>query len=304
MDSSDVDQFQRINERYRELKWNRKQPLDSKPLRRLNAPRLRALAEESVDQGLTKEETFHRARPQRRDEKYNYEGKAGGNRATRRAAEFSHTISPAPGAGTSPRITQSVQVGARREDERFSFQRTRRSQGFRDESTPGDRNSETHVLSLPKDLRCESEGSAEPLKPYFTMGRQTTYQQGSLGSRTQGDYRTDAPQLDSHLARHDEASTPLSMPYTTPASEFLYGTSVVVSALHASRRKLYKLYIYDGDNRDTQNQDLRVRKLALERNVIVEKVKDGWVRLMDKMSGGRPHNVGLCAQATEYESVR
>ena len=93
------------------------------------------------------------------------------------------------------------------------------------------------------------------------------------------------------LVPQDNANAPLSIPYTTPASEFLYGTSVVLSALHASRRKLYKLYVYQGDNRDARNQDTKIIKLADERDVRVDRVGGEWLRVMDKMSGGRPHNV-------------
>lgn len=83
---------------------------------------------------------------------------------------------------------------------------------------------------------------------------------------------------------------PLSIPYTTPASEFLYGTSVVTAALKSDRRKLYKLYLYNGENRENVSQNMGIRKLALSRGVEVSKVQGDWLRMMDKMSAGRPHN--------------
>ena len=86
---------------------------------------------------------------------------------------------------------------------------------------------------------------------------------------------------------------PLTIPYTTPASEFLYGTSVVTAALKSNRRKLYKLYMYNGENREVANQDETMRKLALAAGVEVAQVARDWMRLMDKMSAGRPHNVRL-----------
>ena len=98
-------------------------------------------------------------------------------------------------------------------------------------------------------------------------------------------------QRNDHMTRRSNVEPPLSIPYTTPASEFLYGTSVVVSALQASRRKFYKLYIYEGDNRTNQDQDTKMRELALERNVMAKRVRGEWLRVMDRMSGGRPHNV-------------
>ena len=84
---------------------------------------------------------------------------------------------------------------------------------------------------------------------------------------------------------------PLSIPYTTPASEFLFGTSVVIAALKSPRRKLYHLYIYNGEHREGQNMDAAVTKLALAQGVKVSQVKTDWLPLMDKMSLGRPHNV-------------
>lgn len=93
-------------------------------------------------------------------------------------------------------------------------------------------------------------------------------------------------------ARQQRASKePLSIPYTTPASEFLYGTSVILAALRSGRRKMYKLYVYDGDNREAAARDASVQKLAGAAGVPVKPVKGDWLRLMDKMSTGRPHNV-------------
>jgi len=88
---------------------------------------------------------------------------------------------------------------------------------------------------------------------------------------------------------------PLSIPYTTPASEFLYGTSVVEAAMHSKRhprRKLYKLYIFTGENRDSENatRDANIARLARRNGVEVVHVGNDWLRLMDKMSAGRPHN--------------
>ena len=84
---------------------------------------------------------------------------------------------------------------------------------------------------------------------------------------------------------------PLSIPYTTPASEFLYGSSVVTAALKTVRRRLYKLYVYDGEHRDGTNQDKSILQLARSQGINISKVQRDWLPLMDKMSAGRPHNV-------------
>ncbi|KAI9827307.1 MAG: hypothetical protein M1826_006411 [Phylliscum demangeonii] len=85
---------------------------------------------------------------------------------------------------------------------------------------------------------------------------------------------------------------PVSIPYTTPSSEFLYGTSVVTAALRSQRRKLYKLYIYQADNRadNSASRDRALEKLANWRGVEVVLVQGDGARMIDKMSMGRPHN--------------
>ena len=85
---------------------------------------------------------------------------------------------------------------------------------------------------------------------------------------------------------------PLSIPYTTPASEFLYGTSVVEAALRSRRepcRKLYKLYVYQGENRESGGGRDAIERLAKKNNVPIVYHTDS-PRLLDKMSAGRPHN--------------
>lgn len=83
---------------------------------------------------------------------------------------------------------------------------------------------------------------------------------------------------------------PPSVPYTTAASQFLYGTSTVEAALLHSRRKLYKLYIYQGSNRRNRDKDEHLAKLAWKRDVRVEYVEEGRLPMLDKMSDSRPHN--------------
>lgn len=84
--------------------------------------------------------------------------------------------------------------------------------------------------------------------------------------------------------------TVTSIPYTTAASQFLYGRSVVEETLRSSRRKLYHLYIYDGLNRSRNPNDVVIEKLAQKRGVKITKLGEGHQRLMSKMSEGRPHN--------------
>ncbi|KAL4733418.1 Alpha/beta knot methyltransferase [Aspergillus similis] len=84
---------------------------------------------------------------------------------------------------------------------------------------------------------------------------------------------------------------PPTIPYTTSASEFIYGTTAVEAALRCSKRQLYKLYLYQTAGEEELSVDKRVlRKLALSKNVKVKLAFGEWNRLLDKMSAGRPHN--------------
>jgi hypothetical protein len=85
---------------------------------------------------------------------------------------------------------------------------------------------------------------------------------------------------------------PVSIPYTTAASEFLYGYNPVCAALKAQRRKLYKIYLHPRvASRDGDAEAASIRRLAEKANVKIVDVNDSWLRVMDKMSDDRPHNV-------------
>lgn len=83
---------------------------------------------------------------------------------------------------------------------------------------------------------------------------------------------------------------PITIQYTTAASQFLYGKSVVTSALEQNRRKLYRLYIYAGENQQESKEKAALQRLASSLGVPVTIVPQEDQRLMDKMSQGRPHN--------------
>ncbi|KAK3897513.1 Alpha/beta knot methyltransferase [Staphylotrichum tortipilum] len=84
---------------------------------------------------------------------------------------------------------------------------------------------------------------------------------------------------------------PISIPYTTAASQFLYGKSVVAAALRRSRRQLYKLYIYNGANRSqSPSGNAMMQKLAARKGVPTTILGEEGLRLMDKLANSRPHN--------------
>ncbi|OXV07747.1 hypothetical protein Egran_04489 [Elaphomyces granulatus] len=83
---------------------------------------------------------------------------------------------------------------------------------------------------------------------------------------------------------------PAKIPYTTPASEFIYGTSAVEAAIRCGRRQLYKLYIYQAVEEKLSSTKIAIRKLALSRGLVVKMAFGQWDRLLDKTCAGRPHN--------------
>lgn len=123
-------------------------------------------------------------------------------------------------------------------------------------------------------------------KPNIPRNKRITFSNSQRASRNTERRKKEPP--GSNL-KH---SPPASIPYTTPASKFLYGTSVILAALKSSRRKLYKAYVFCGEDREATSQNTTVRKLALSRGVEVVNVEGPlWARFLDKMSAGRPHNV-------------
>ncbi|KAL1652473.1 hypothetical protein SLS61_005079 [Didymella pomorum] len=93
------------------------------------------------------------------------------------------------------------------------------------------------------------------------------------------------PSIPSRADPRDRA--PDSLPYTTAASEFIYGYSSVLAAIRAQRRQFYKLYVNSrGLNRDI----LLARAKASNLRQITREVGDQYDRAFDKASSGRPHN--------------
>ena len=102
--------------------------------------------------------------------------------------------------------------------------------------------------------------------------------------RSRDDDRSDR-NIPSRASPRDRA--PDSLPYTTAASEFIYGYSSVLAAIRANRRQMYKLYVNSrGLNRDI----LLARAKASNLRQITREVGDSYDRAFDKASSGRPHN--------------
>jgi 21S rRNA (GM2251-2'-O)-methyltransferase len=80
---------------------------------------------------------------------------------------------------------------------------------------------------------------------------------------------------------------PDSLPYSTAASEFIYGFSSVTAAMRANRRKIYTIYVH---SRGASRDHLLTRIRALKLFPLTQEVGDEYLRAMDKASSGRPHN--------------
>ncbi|KAK1246760.1 hypothetical protein MKX08_000562 [Trichoderma sp. CBMAI-0020] len=103
-----------------------------------------------------------------------------------------------------------------------------------------------------------------------------------------GDFHGDVESPQPRERRNQMMS--MNIKYTTAASQFLYGKSVVKAALEQGRRKLYKLFIYGGENRKDSKDNAIITRLAERRGVPITIIPNEDQRLMDKMSMGRPHN--------------
>ncbi|KAK4556643.1 hypothetical protein LTR86_006214 [Recurvomyces mirabilis] len=75
----------------------------------------------------------------------------------------------------------------------------------------------------------------------------------------------------------------MPIPYTTAASQFLYGTNVVHAALRSQRRKLYRLHLQQRSTAPTSILRMAEKaKIPIDRNTSV--------RFLDTVSDNRPHN--------------
>ena len=174
----------------------------------------------------------------------------------------------------SPDMTSRKAKSTREPRSRFPWEDE--SISARDDATPyrggGTSGSPRNGFARSTQMSSDMEESPDD----FTRGRRQVHETPTNHTSQQRECLSDAP---------------LSIPYTTPASEFLYGTSVVSAALKAQRRKLYKLYIYNGDNREVAARDNAIYKLGIQAHVKPQYVGGDWIRMLDKMSTGRPHNV-------------
>ena len=242
-----------------------------------------------------------------RGAKYNYESNPEGNRALRRALKFGHRAKPTVLGQSSSATRQAFKLKASHKDklhfpEEALVENTSSNRTSRNAAAPDYGEEQERRLSMPEELQdsIDAPMAGFSIRQHFNRPDRASHDNRPQGTdygapyrpngRAFGGYGRGYSQADAEQSTQRDANIPLSIPYTTPASEFLYGTSAVTAALLSSRRKLYKLYVYAGDNREDLQQDIKIRQLALNRSVVVERVKEDGLRLMSKMSAGRPHN--------------
>lgn len=112
--------------------------------------------------------------------------------------------------------------------------------------------------------------------------------------------------LDVETTSKISTTAPASVPFTTAASSFLYGTFSVQEAIRAGRRTLYTLYIYRGQSIEaptTPESYHLISKLALSRGCTIKEISgEAWSRLLNKMTASRAHN-GWVLEASEIPKL-
>ncbi|PSR81841.1 hypothetical protein BD289DRAFT_438514 [Coniella lustricola] len=197
------------------------------------------------------------------------------------------------GLSANPLAPQNNRFDDRRRPSQYSDDR-RGPRVARDQDTFGQRRREREME--------REEMFARPARParseqYDTRSRDDHRDGSRYGSRREDDAFSELTEASENAEsqgtvekKRKTMDIPVSIPYTTAASQFLYGTSTVEAALQASTRKLYKLYIYRGGNRRNQEKDDYLIKVAQQKNIEVGLLDEDGLGMMNKMSGGRPHN--------------
>jgi len=132
-------------------------------------------------------------------------------------------------------------------------------------------------------------------KNHFTAQSSYESPNDTKTSKTRREQSTEhvKPETGSKRMAKQEKKTltaPHSLPFTTAASEFLYGHSTVIAALKANRRKLYKLYLHPRAKKESGSTET-IEQLCLQSGVTMVDVDNRWLQAMDKVTDGRPHNV-------------
>ncbi|KAF5971740.1 PET56-rRNA (guanosine-2'-O-)-methyltransferase [Fusarium bulbicola] len=136
-------------------------------------------------------------------------------------------------------------------------------------------------------------------KPRFDRSQPSDFRHDNTREDRQNDQGDDS--VDVKRGKKKEMMA-MTLKYTTAASQFLYGRSVVKAALQQNRRKLYNLYIHANENRKYNTDTVTLTRMAKKLNVSIKIVPPEEQRIMDKMSMGRPHN-GFVLEASPLPQI-
>ncbi|KAF5683088.1 PET56-rRNA (guanosine-2'-O-)-methyltransferase [Fusarium circinatum] len=136
-------------------------------------------------------------------------------------------------------------------------------------------------------------------KPRFDRSQPSDFRYDNTREDRQNDQGDDS--VDVKRGKKKEMMA-MTLKYTTAASQFLYGRSVVKAALQQNRRKLYNLYIHANENRKYNTDTVTLTRMAKKLNVPIKIVPPEEQRIMDKMSMGRPHN-GFVLEASPLPQI-
>lgn len=143
-----------------------------------------------------------------------------------------------------------------------------------------------------RDERRETTYTSERARSFDSVERNGTPRSSLRSERTRSTGRDSGDPDNEKAWKPKRNDGPVSIPYATAASQFLYGTSAVEAALKAGRRKMYKLYIYKGKGRSTRaaEKDRLLGDLARNQGIRVEYLEEASLPMLNKMSESRPHN--------------
>ncbi|KAF4785246.1 SpoU rRNA methylase [Colletotrichum scovillei] len=140
------------------------------------------------------------------------------------------------------------------------------------------------------DRRPDRRDNQSGARPSFARERMDSMREGARRELEAAPPR----RFGSRQPDHEVSSEPTEfrglVQYTTAASQFLFGRSVVKAALKNSQRKLYHLYLYQGSNKKESMDDRWILSMAEKKKVKITKLYENDQQLLDKMSKGRPHN--------------
>ena len=91
---------------------------------------------------------------------------------------------------------------------------------------------------------------------------------------------------------------PVSVPYTTAASTFVYGANAVLASLSAKKRKFYRLYFAGSEAHVAAEDSTKEQIQKLGREADIPTTFNTSKQLLDKMSDRRPHN-GIALEASQ-----